>query len=191
MRFKVRGQKSEVRSQTKEGRVFFSSGLSSVLCALASVICLLSSVLCSAEVIDRVVASVDDRAITLSELQETSREMTKAHAMTENEVLSSMINRLLLLREAKKMRFEGASDDEIIREYLDIKIRSLILIKEEAIRKFYADNMDKWGGKDYLDVRDDSERYLFEKEFNDRLKKHLEELREKSEITIMLDKNSE
>jgi hypothetical protein len=138
--------------------------------------------------IDRVVASVDDRAITLLEFNKDFEEMNKLHSMTKAEVLEAMINRRLLLREAKKMRFEGATDEAVIKEYLDIKIRSLIFIKEDMIRNFYAENTDKWTGHEYISVRDEIETYLVEKEFNDRLKKHLEELRDKAEINLMIDK---
>ncbi len=158
-----------------------------LLLCWTAVLLLLFTAPCPAAVIDRVVASVDDQAITLSEFLEARGEMTKKRSMTDAEVIDSMINRLLLLREAKGMRFEGTTDEEIIKDFMDFRIRSVIIIKEEAIQQFYAENMDKWEGKDYLSVRDEIERYLFEKEFNDRLKRLLEELRAESEIHVMLE----
>jgi len=41
-----------------------------------------------------------------------------------------------------------------------------------------------FGEKTYLQVRDEIEKYLFEKELNIKLKEHLEELKQASEIKI-------
>ena len=89
---------------------------------------------CFSEVIDRVVAYVDDTAITLSEFRENYIKMKKTVTdITEEDVINSMINRLLLIKEAKRMKLEAPTDDELLKDYIDIKIGSLILIKEDAI----------------------------------------------------------
>ncbi|HWR89205.1 MAG TPA: hypothetical protein VN260_03010 [Dissulfurispiraceae bacterium] len=140
-----------------------------------------------AEVIDRIVAAIDDRAVTLSEFQATYQRMKeKIPSITEEEALQSYINRLLLLKEARKMRLEGASDDERINEYLDVRIKSLILIKEKEISDFYEKNKERFGDRDYLSVRDEIEEYLTEAEVNRAIKNHVEELRARSEIRIQL-----
>jgi hypothetical protein len=153
-------------------------------CAAAVLLC--CSVV-SAAVIDRVVAYVDDRAITLSEFQENYKK-TKAivSAVTEEEVINSMINRMLLLKEAGKMKLEGRTEDDVLKDYVDIKIKSSIVIKEDAVALFYKEHYDEFRGKEYLSVRDDIEKYLFELETNKLLKKHIEELRDHSEIKIQL-----
>ncbi len=140
-----------------------------------------------AELIDRVVAYVDDTAITLSEFQENYIKMEKTVAgTTEEEVINSIINRLLLIKEAKRMKLEAPTDDELLEDYIDIKIGSLILIKEDAINQFYTEHIDEFKGRDYLSVRDEIEKYLFEMETNRQLKRHLEELRAKAEVKIQL-----
>lgn len=140
-----------------------------------------------AEVIDRVVAYVDDTAITLSEFRDSYAKTRKnVDNVTEEEVINSMINRLLLIKEAKKMKLEANTEDELLLEYIDIKIKSLILIREDAIIAFYAEHQNKFKGQDFMSVRDDIEKYLFELETNKLLKKHLEELRERSEIHVQL-----
>ncbi|GER94671.1 hypothetical protein A45J_2435 [hot springs metagenome] len=157
-----------------------------IIILLATGYWLLSTIVC-ADVIDRVVAYVDDTAITLSEFKETYLKMKKtAMEITEEDVINSMINRLLLIKEAKKMKLEAHTDDELLKDYIDIKIRSLILIKESAINQFYMEHIKEFKGRDYLSVRDEIEKYLFELETNKQLKKHLEELRANSEVIVQI-----
>ena len=90
-----------------------------------------------AEIRDRVVAFVDNTAITLSELEETYADTLRVTPnITRDEVLNTMVNRVLLLREAKKIRLEAPSEDELLKEYIDLKIRAFIRIKEEEIDRF-------------------------------------------------------
>ncbi len=138
-------------------------------------------------IIDRLVAYVDDTAITLSDLEnETEKVRKTAPYMTQKEILHSMINRLLLLKEARKIRLQAQTDDELINAYLDIRIKSRIFIKEEDISEFYNKHREEFKGQDELLVRDQIEKYLIEKEFNDILKKHLEELWQQAEIKILI-----
>lgn len=142
---------------------------------------------CNPEVIDRVVAYVDDAAITLSEFQENLIKMKASFSdITEKEVIDSMINRLLLIKEARKMRLEGLTGDELLRDYIDIKIRSSVFINEDNIRQFYIEHSDEFKGADYLSVRDEIEQYLFELEINRQLKKHIKDLRGNVEVRINL-----
>jgi hypothetical protein len=140
-----------------------------------------------ADIRDRVVASVDNDAITLSELDAKYEETLKVTpAITKEEVLTTMVNRLLLLDDAKKMRLEASTEDVLLKEYIDLKIRSLIRIKEEEIKDFYEKHVNEFQGKELDDVRDDIEKYLTEKEVNKRLKAHINELREESCVRIQL-----
>lgn len=146
-----------------------------------------STLTCFSEIIDRVVAYVNDTAITLSEFHENYIKMKENVAdITEEDVINSMINQLLLIKEAKRMKLEAPTDDELLEDYIDIKIRSLILIKEDEINRFYMDHIKEFKGRDYLSVRDEIEKYLFELETNKQLKRHLEELRAKAEVKIQL-----
>ncbi|MBU4321010.1 MAG: hypothetical protein Q8N12_04280 [Thermodesulfovibrionales bacterium] len=142
----------------------------------------------SAETIDRVIAFVDDKAITLSELDENYKTAVKPRTdIKKEEVLNTMINRMLLLREAKKLRIEGANPDEVIREYIELKLKTFIKITEDDLREFYEKNRKEFGKTDFDDAREKIEEYLVEKEVNIRLKKHIEDLRTKAYIKIQLD----
>ena len=156
--------------------------------------CLLFFVLCSAlggsifaEIRDRGVAFVDNNAITLSELEAKYEETLKiTPTITKEEVLTTMVNRLLLLSEARKMRLEAPTEDALLSEYIDLKIRAFIRIKEEEVTDFYKKHINEFQGKELDDVRNDIEKYLTEKEVNERLKSHINELREKSCVQIQL-----
>lgn len=136
--------------------------------------------LLSAEIKDRVVAFVDSTAITLSELEETYIKTLKVTLdVTKDEVLNTMINKVLLLREAKKFKLEAPSEDELMREYIELKIRPFITIKEQELIDFY--------GHEFETVREEIETYLVEREINQRVKSHIDDLRRKAYIKIQLD----
>jgi predicted RNA-binding protein Jag len=136
---------------------------------------------------DRVVAFVDNTAITLSELEEVySKSLKATPGITREEVLDTMVNRVLLLREAKKIRLEAPSEDELLKEYIDLKIRIFIKIKEEEVLDFYQKHIEDFQGKEFETVREGIENYLAEAELNMLLKKHIDELRKKAYIKIQL-----
>jgi len=139
---------------------------------------------------DWVVAFVDDEAITNSELQEQYRETLKITPdISKEEVLNTMINRILILREAKKYRIEGPSPDSVIKEYIDLKERAFIRVPETEIERYFKENSSMFAGKGFEDARDDIEQYLIEKELNVRLKKTLGELRKTAYIKILRKKD--
>jgi len=138
-------------------------------------------------VIDRLAAYVNDTAITLSGFNMEFQKMSKTTPdISKKEVINSIINRTLLIKEARKMRLEANTEDELVNLYLDIKIRSRLFITEDAIFNFYKEYIGEFKGHDYLLVKDQIETYLLEKEFNEILKKHIEELRQNAEIKIFI-----
>lgn len=140
----------------------------------------------SAEVLDKVVAYVDTEAITLSELNETYEIMNQlSPGITRREVLDTMINRVLLIREARKLRLELADEDQLLNEYIELKIRSFINIKESDVLDFYQSNISDFKNKPYSDVKEEIEAYLREKEVNFRIKQHLDSLKENADIKIL------
>lgn len=178
---------SATEQQSSRTAVIFSLRYCSILFFYCSIVLLLYCSKSYAEVIDKVVAYVDDSAITLSEFQESYLKIKETvEGITGEDVLNSMINNLLLVKEAKKMRLEAPTDEDLLQDYIDIKIKSRIFIKEEEIQKFYNEHFDEFKGRDYLTVRDEIERYLFELETNKQLKMHLDELRANTEIRIQL-----
>jgi hypothetical protein len=136
---------------------------------------------------DRVVAYVDTAAITLSELETRYLDTRKVTPdITREEVLNTMINRVLLLREARKLRLEATSEDEVLKEYIDLKVRTLIRVKEEDVLDFYNKHMAEFEGKDMEEVRDNIENYLVEHQLNEQLKVHISELRRNTCVKVQL-----
>lgn len=137
--------------------------------------------------IDRVVAFVDDQAITLSEFQQQFQQTSKLVGdIKEEDVLNTIINRKLLLREAKKYRIEASSEEEIIKEFIDLKVSAFIRVSEAEIEEFYRQNENQFSGKEFEIVREEIEKYLAEKELNERLKGMINELKKNVYIKIQL-----
>lgn len=142
----------------------------------------------SARVLDTVVAFIDNRAITLSELNVDYEEARKTKPdITRQQVLNTMINRRLLLREARRLRLEGDNEEEVLQDYIDLKVEAFIRITDQEIRNFYQEHGDEFGDKQLSEVRGDIEAYLREREINHRLKEHLKELRSKAYIKVLFD----
>ncbi|MGE5894863.1 MAG: hypothetical protein ACM34I_12470 [bacterium] len=161
------------------------------LAGVLFVLCLFSVQSVRAVVIDRVVAFVDDLAITQSDLMGKYGELRKINEeITYQGTLETMINRILLLNEAKRYRMESETDDGLIEQYIDLKIRAAIRIAEKDIRKYFEDNQEHFRNKAYDDVRDDILKFLTEKEVNERLRRQIEQLRENSRVIINVDFSS-
>ena len=136
---------------------------------------------------DRVVAFVDNQAITLSEFRVQFENTVRiSPSVTEEDVLNTMINRIVLLKEAKKYRIEAPSKEEVIKEYINLKIRALLRVNDAEIEAFYQKNLHEFTGREYDEVRGEIENYLTEKLLNEKLKATLIELRKNSYIKIQL-----
>ncbi len=145
-----------------------------------------------AELIDRVIAFVDDTAITLREFNDYYEKMSRLKAdISRDEAINTMINRVLLMREAKKLKIEAPTDDELLNEYIELKVRAFIRIKEDDIKDFYNLNPSRFKDSSYESVRDMIEDYLVQLELNRLLKRHIEELRAGSYIQKMLTESNE
>jgi len=139
------------------------------------------------ELVDRIVASVGTTAITLSEFQERFAALKGNHPdTTEEEAVNSMINGVLLLEKARQMRLEGKNADDLIAEYINVKIRAAILIRDEEIDRYLSEHRLKPRAQENASVRAKVEELLTEKEVNKALDKHLKELRETADIRIQL-----
>lgn len=131
------------------------------------------------QVIEKVVAYVEDEAITLTELNEAYNKMklTTPNISIED-VANILINRLLLLKEAKKMKLDSLSvGKDPVEEYIDIKIKSLIFIRDEDIQSFFDKNKEHFKDSSISNVKDKIELYLIEEETNKRIKEHLQMLK--------------
>jgi hypothetical protein len=140
-----------------------------------------------AELIDRVVAFVNDRAITLSELRETYERTKRVQAdISMEEVLNTMINRLLLLSDARRLKIEAKTDEEVLSEYMELKVRAFIRVNEEEVEDYYRKNEQEFKGAPYESVRNKIEEYLTEKEINRLLKIQIAELRARAFVKVLL-----
>lgn len=141
-----------------------------------------------AAVIDRVVAYVDDHAITERELGAAhSRSHSEGLKPTKAQSLEALINKILIKAEALKLRIEGESDDVLVREYINLKVRAFITIKEKDVLAHYKENQWKYKGASYDSIKGDIRILLEEKAVNEKLKRQLKILRKGSSIRIMLD----
>lgn len=159
--------------------------------ALCVLLCCSFTMAHSAELIEATVAVVEDEVITLSEFNERYEIMKKSFPrISKKEVLEMIINRLLLLREARlsriaeSRRLSPAEEDRIIEEYIEIKIRSSIRISEEEIHKYYETHKVEFRDRPFQDVAEKIEVLLIEKRTNEFLKEHIEELKKKAYIVI-------
>jgi len=148
---------------------------------------------CSA-VIERVVAVVNNEVILLSDFNHAMEAGTSGDDKADSRhVLDNMIDRLLLLEQAKKMRldritsYRGAvDDDKLIDEYLRKRVSALIHIPFEKIESEYIANMDKFGNKKLIEVKAEIEAELVKSELKIRVQAHIIELRRRAYIRTQL-----
>jgi hypothetical protein len=137
------------------------------------------------EVLERVVAFVDDIAITLTEFENYYTDAKRLSPdITPEEAIQTLINRNLLLREAERLKIRGRDDDEKIRRYIEIKIRLYVRVSDSEIERYYKENIKSLGSEPLDILREDIKRLLIEKKTNALLEKHLKKLREKAYIRI-------
>lgn len=137
-----------------------------------------------ARLIDRVVAFVDDYAITEKDLDEAYAKAAPS-SQSRADVLDSIIDRYLLLREARRAHIDYDNEDKAIAEFLNIKVRSAILIPEDRIRAYYDAHTDAFTGRPYEEARDSIEQSMMGDEFVIRLKELTKQLRAASRIRIL------
>lgn len=165
-----------------------------ILVLASTIYCVLSTAAC-AEVLERIVAVVNDDVILLSEFKEATRVAEDAGKQISDEaVLNEMINRKLLLKEAVSFRLDdprgqeraGRDDDYIIKRSIDRRIRAFIHIPYEEIESYYMKHQDLFSGRELYDVRDEIEKTLIEEKMSARLDEYIKTLRDKSYIRIQL-----
>ena len=105
-----------------------------------------------------------------------------------------MIDRQLLIHQAKKFRLgsiqrvQGANEEtEMVNNYIERRIKSLIHIPFEDIEAYYNKHIDEFAGAEILQVKDDIEGRLFDRALELRLLRHLKELRDEAYIRIQLE----
>jgi hypothetical protein len=142
---------------------------------------------CPAVIIDDVAAFVDNEAITMGELEKHYRLANKINfSATRLEVLNNLINRFLLLREASRLHLEAKDDESLINEYITLKLKALVYVSEDEISAYYEKNREEFSGMYYFEVRDRIEKHLHDTKVEGMLERHIDELRSKSYIKILL-----
>lgn len=150
---------------------------------------------CHAEMLDRVVAIINDDVIlhsAFSKAFETAMEYDPD--VTESDVLDEMIDRLLLLKEARKFRLTSSDDEQgkvkddkvIIKEYIDVRLKGFIHVPYEDVEYYYYQKKDSFSDKDFFDVRNEIEEYLIEQELNIKLIEYIEDLKRNAYIRVQL-----
>ena len=139
------------------------------------------------KILDRTVAFVDNEPILLGSLDFRYALAKKlAPGITKEEVLQTMINRALLLREARKIFPPAMSNEKAVREFTDFRIKAFVVVGEEAARDYYEKNKAMMGNAPYEQVRKKIERLLRAKEINKRLADYIRTLRQKADIRVFL-----
>jgi hypothetical protein len=139
-----------------------------------------------AELVDRVVAFVDDDAITLRELDIKYEELhSKDNTVTKQDILNTMVNQLLIERDAAKHRITGLNKEDIINKYLNIYVKSQVNIKDKEIDNYFNENIDKL--QNIKESKDKIKEILTEKQNNVKLWERIKELKKKAYVRIQLD----
>jgi hypothetical protein len=198
---RVKSQKSKIedkRIRRWEDKKFqlpnFPTSQLLILCLLVT--CYLSLVTAvQAEVLERIVAIVNNNVILLSEYEEALEAARKSdQRVTEDAVLDEMINRILILEQAKRLSLgstsdstENVDDNKLIKEYIDRRIKAFIHIPIDEIESDYKNNRGRFAEREFYEVKDEIEDYLVERALKRKIAEHFEELRRKAYIRIQKD----
>lgn len=148
----------------------------------------------SSELVERIVAVVNHDVILLSEFKAAVRRAEENGKKADPVgIVNGIINERLLLKQAEKFNLarvsgeEGALEpDRIIENYINKRIRALIHISYREVEAYYYNNIRKYGGRAFDDVKSEIEEYLLGKMLETRLRQHIDELRENARIRIQL-----
>jgi hypothetical protein len=92
----------------------------------------------------------------------------------------------LLLSDARRLKIEAKTDEEVLSEYMELKVRAFIRVNEEEVEDYYRKNEQEFKGAPYESVRNKIEEYLTEKEINRLLKIQIAELRARAFVKVLL-----
>jgi len=156
------------------------------------VLCFFSARNVDAELVERIVAVVNDDVILLSEFKAAMRQAEESgRDVKAKEVIDGMINNCLLLEQARKFSFgrdagTPSTPDKVIKNYINKRIKALIYIPFRDIEAYYYDNMQKYGKRDFYDVKNEIEEYLLNRTLEIKIQEHIDELREDAGIRIQI-----
>jgi len=143
-------------------------------------------VLSLAATVDEVVAYIDDRAITRRELDiQHSMDLKVIPSRTRVQTLEAMINTRLMLQDAQRLRLSARDDTELLRKYLDLKVRAAVMVRDRDVALYFKDNRARFGNKPFQEVKAEIRKYLEELHYNTLLKAHISTLRKSVRIIIL------
>jgi len=162
-----------------------------IVLLLVTACCLLPA-LSHSEILDRIVAIVNDNVILLSEYKEAIQAAEKSgKQLSDDMVLNEMIDRMLILEQAKRLRIDviedstGAVDkDRTINEYIERRIKAFVHVPIDKIESYYLNNKEQFGNKTFSEAKDEIEEHLTEGELKSKIAEHIAELRKKAYIRI-------
>ncbi len=141
-----------------------------------------------AKIVDRVVAYVDYDAITYLDLTKFIEKMhKKGIEVKPDEAVKTLINRLIFIKEAQRLRLQANTDEALIQKYIDIKIKPFVFVKDEEILDYYKKHIDVFNEKPFEQLREGIRKVLFEKKLNKAIKEHLKKLKKSHEVVIIKD----
>jgi len=146
------------------------------------------------EIIERIVAIVNNNIILLSELTEECKSATQSgEEVDKKKILNRMIDDVLLLQEAAKfgmgtgVRYEKKKDAQtVIKEFIQIRIRAFIHIPQQEIEEYYNAHRDQYQNKGFFEARDEIEDRMADERMKTRLAAYIDELRRKAYIRVQL-----
>jgi hypothetical protein len=157
---------------------------------------LLSGYVGQSEILDRVVAIVNNDLILLTEFkEELKRVRSEGNDITDQEVLQGMIKQMIILEEANKYLMSENYDvyqlttnqkQKLIDEYIEKRIKAFIHIPFEDIEKYYQENKDDFNDKDLYGAWDEIEQIIKREQLKTKLDDHVDLLMKKAYIRIQL-----
>ncbi|NOX21378.1 MAG: hypothetical protein GXO99_09040 [Nitrospirae bacterium] len=141
-----------------------------------------------AKIVDRVVAYVGYDAITYVDLTEFIEKMHKKGIdIKPREAVKTLVNRLIFIKEARRLRLQASNNDALIQKYIDIKIKPFVFIKDEEVLAYYKEHIDVFKDRPFEQLREEITRVLFEKKLNRAIKEHLKKLKRSYDVVIIKD----
>ena len=149
-----------------------------------------------AELLERIVAIVNNEVILLSEFQEHLHAAEQSGSGdAPGQVLDELVKRMLILQEGRRFRIidpgrYDLSEEEMkaaIEEYIDRRIKAFIHIPFRDIEQYYRMNRDQFPERDLYEARDGIEEILVSRELEARISSHMKDLRNRAYVRIQLE----
>ena len=149
---------------------------------------------------DTVLATVNDKTITVADLEERLQQMPRQQAAmfkkNRHRFLDKLVSRQLLLQKARKADSAQSDDtptgsdaaqqdeDKMIQNFLQEQVVQDVEVTEEDMKTFYKQNKDQMpAGRSYEDLKSSIRSYARRKEESKAVQQYVEKLRQNADIT--------